>query len=145
MTAGRSPSQGTPPRGPLVQFLQFVVAAGLSVPVNLGARVILSRWMPYEVALILSHVCGMVVAYGLTRLFVFAPSGRSVSDEMVRFAAVNVVSAAVTWLVAVALVRLVFPAVGFRQAPELVAHVAGLAVSAITSFVGHRRFSFGRR
>ena len=126
------------------QFLRFVVAAGLSVPVNLGTRILFSRHLPYEVAIVLSHACGMVTAYVLTRLFVFERSGRSAGSELGRFALVNVVSATQTWLVAVGLVRLVFPAIGFDAQPELVAHVVALGLASVTSFYAHRLYSFGR-
>lgn len=127
------------------QFARFVVAAGMSVPVNLGTRILFSRHLPYEVAIVLSHACGMVTAYVLTRLFVFERSGRSTASELGRFALVNVVSAAQTWLVAVGLVRVVFPAVGFTAHPEFIAHLLGLGLASVTSFYWHRRYSFGKR
>ncbi len=126
------------------QFLRFVVAAGLSVPVNLGSRVLFSRVVPYEVAIVLSQVCGMLTAYALTRVFVFGRSGRGAVSELGRFALVNVFSGLQTWIVAVGLVRIVFPWLGYRDAPELVGHVAGLALSAVTSFFAHRLYSFAR-
>lgn len=126
------------------QFLKFVVAAGLSVPVNLAARALLSLVMPYEVAVVLSHLCGMLTAYVLTRRFVFERSGRRASRELARFAVVNVLSLVVTWVVAVGLLRIVFPRIGFDTAPELVAHIIGLAFASVTSFYGHRHYSFGR-
>jgi putative flippase GtrA len=131
-------------RGP-TQFLRFVVAAGLSVPVNLGTRILFSRALPYEAALVLSHLCGMLTAYALTRLFVFERSGRSARSELARFAAVNVVSVVQTWIIAVGLVRLVFPAIGFERQPELIGHVIGLAAASVTSYIGHRHYSFGKR
>ena len=134
--------QSPPP--PRWQFVRFVVAAGLSVPVNIGSRILFSHFMPYEIAIVLSHVCGMLVAYVLTRLFVFERSGRGAGSELGRFAAINAVSAAQTWLVAVGLVRLVFPAVAFETEPELVAHVVALALASVTSFYGHRLYSFGK-
>lgn len=101
----------------------------------------------------------MLTAYALTQAFVFEPSGRRASDELVRFGIVNVVSLAIAWTVAVALVRIVLPSLGFEQAPEIVAHAIGLGASAVSSFllmqdrgrlpVGHCHFSFvpseGRR
>lgn len=125
-------------------FVRFVVVAGLSVPVNLGARVVFSRVVPYEAAVLLSHAVGMVTAWALTRVFVFGASETSAGRELARFAAVNVVSAAITWVVAVSLLRLVFPAVGWTFEPGIVAHVAGLAAASVASFVGHRDFSFRR-
>jgi putative flippase GtrA len=125
-------------------FLPFVLAAGASVPVNIGARIALSHWTRYEFAVLLAHGVGMLTAFILSRVFVFEASGRSVASELGRFALVNVVSAAVTWCVSVGLLYRVFPWVGFRYEPELVAHLIGLAASAVTSFIGHSRFSFRR-
>ena len=107
MIAGRAARQ---------QFLKFLVAGGLSVPVNLGSRHLLSFIMPYEAAVVV----------------------------LARFTIVNVLSLIVTWVVAVGLVRIVFPRVGFDTYPELVAHIAGLGIASFTSFYGHRRYSFGR-
>lgn len=127
------------------RFVWFVVAAGASVPVNIAARVLFSKAMPYELAVLASHVVGMLTAFALTRLFVFEASGRSVRSELARFAVVNVFSAALTLGVSVGLLRWVFPSVGFGSEPELVAHAVGLAIASIGSFLGHSRFSFRAR
>jgi putative flippase GtrA len=121
-----------------------VVAAGLSVPVNLGSRIVFSLWMPFEWAVLASHLCGMLTAYALTKVFVFERSGAPAHVELTRFAAVNVLSAAITWIVAVGLVRFVFPKLGVGEGHLLVAHVTGLAVSSVASFYAHRDFSFRR-
>lgn len=127
-----------------MQFVRFVVAAGLSVPVNVGTRILLSRVMPFEAAVALAHVAGMLTAWALTRLFVFAPSGRTAASELGRFALVNLWSLVQTWVVSVALVRWVFPALDMRTQPELIAHLAGLLLTAVTSYWAHRRWSFAR-
>lgn len=126
------------------QFIRFVLAAGASVPVNILARIAFSHWMPFGFAVLLSHVVGMVTAYVLTRLFVFGASGRSVGSELGRFALVNVFSAAITWCISVWLVEWAFPALRVDFHPELLAHVIGLGVASVTSFLGHSRFSFRR-
>ena len=112
---------------------------------NIVARIVASHWMPYELAVLVSHGVGMLTAYTLTRLFVFETSGRTTTSELSRFALVNVLSAAITWCVSVGLVDVIFPAISFRTQPELVGHVIGLGVSSVASFVGHSRFSFARR
>lgn len=134
----------SPRRSDFRRFVRFVLAAGASVPVNLAARALFSNWVPFEVAVVLSHIVGMLTAYVLTRVFVFERSGRSARSELSRFAVVNVVSVAVTWLVSVALVRIAFPAWGFDYHPELVGHLCGLAVASGSSFIGHSRYSFGK-
>ena len=140
-----TPAHTLTPAHTRVQFARFLVAAGLSVPVNLGTRALFSRVMPYEAAIVVSHVCGMLTAYLLTRLFVFERSGRGATSELGRFALVNLVSLALTWIVAVALVRIVFPWLGYRMQPELTGHAIGLALSSVTSFLGHRHYSFRKR
>jgi len=139
MTAMDLPAES---RATLVRYLRFVVAAGLSVPVNLGSRVIFSLWIPFEWALIASHLCGMFTAYMLTKVFVFERSGSPAHVELTRFAGVNVVSVTITWIVAVGLARFVFPRLGVHEYPLLIAHLAGLAVASVASFFGHRDFSF---
>jgi len=134
----------TPHRPERVRFARFLVAAGLSVPVNLGSRILFSQVVSYEIAIVLSHVCGMLTAFALTRAFVFEPSGRSGRSELLRFAVVNVLSVTQTWIVAVGLVRLVFPAFGSPPFPEFTAHAIGLASASITAYLGHRHYSFGR-
>ena len=44
--------------------------------------ILFSQVMPYEVAIVLSHGCGMLTAYALTRLFVFERSGRRAPSEL---------------------------------------------------------------
>ena len=122
-----------------LRFLMFVIASGLSVPVNLSSRMLFSLFVPFELAIALSHLCGMVTAYTLTKLFVFDPSGKSVWAEFSRFAFVNVVSFAQTWVVAVG-----WPMLGLDYYPELAAHFIGLATSAFTAYVGHKHLTFSR-
>jgi putative flippase GtrA len=127
-----------------LRFSMFVVASGLSVPVNLASRVLFSLVVPFEIAVVLSHICGMVTAFTLSKLFVFEPSGRPVWSEFTKFTLVNMVSLAQTWIVAVGLVKFVWPVVGMSFYPELTGHFIGLATTAITSYVGHKRLSFAR-
>jgi putative flippase GtrA len=53
--------------------------------------------------------------------------------------ALSVVTA-VSWMLA----RIVFPAIGFTSHAEDVAHVIGVCVPAITSYIGHSRYTFRR-
>lgn len=126
------------------RFARFVLAAGASVPVNICARIILSRSLDYGVAVLVAHGIGMVTAYILTRIFVFDRSGRTIHGELGRFASVNVLSAAMTWALSVSLVDYVFPATDFHTQPELIAHVIGLGFASVASFIGHSHFSFRR-
>lgn len=127
-----------------VQFLKFLVAGGFAALVNMGSRYLLNRFMPFEVAVVVAYLVGFVTAYVLCRLFVFDPSGRSRRSEVRRFAIVNVFALGVVWVVSVGLARIVFPAIGFTRHADDVAHVLGVLAPAVTSYFGHRFYTFAR-
>ncbi|GHD61801.1 hypothetical protein GCM10017083_49660 [Thalassobaculum fulvum] len=129
----------------LGEFGRFLVTGGVAAGVNVGTRWLLSHAMVYEVAVAVAYLVGMATAYALTRLFVFERSGRAMVDEAVRFAIVNMVALAQVWVVSVGLARLAFPAVGFAWHAEDIAHLIGVAIPAVTSYFGHRHFSFAKR
>jgi putative flippase GtrA len=126
----------------LRSFGRFLLTGGTSAVVNILARVLLSLVVSFELAVLLAYLVGMLTAYVLARRFVFRTSGRGVASEMVRFAAVNAVSLVQVWLVAVLLARYIFPAIGFTFHPELMAHAIAVASPVITSYYGHKLFTF---
>lgn len=127
------------------EFGRFLVTGGIAAGVNLVARWVLSHILVYEAAVAVAYLFGMATAYLLARAFVFVPSGRSLADEAWRFAAVNILALSQVWAVSVGLARLVFPAIGFDWYAEDLAHLIGVIVPAVTSYFGHRHFSFSAR
>lgn len=127
------------------RFLLFVAAGGVAALVNIASRIVLNWAVPYEVAIVLAYVCGMITAYLLNKHFVFEASGRAVASESLRFALVNLAAVAQVWIVSVGLARFVFPAVGFTWHAETVAHVVGVVVPVFTSYLGHKHFSFAAK
>jgi putative flippase GtrA len=127
-----------------VQFLKFLAAGGFAALVNMGSRYVLNGFMRFEVAVVVAYLAGFITAYVLSRLFVFDPSGRSRRSEVRRFAIVNVFSLGVVWVVSVGLARVVFPAVGFTWHADDIAHVVGVLAPAVTSYFGHRFYTFAR-
>ena len=120
----------------------FVLVGGVAALANVLSRMALNLAMSYEAAIVLAYVCGMTVAYLLNKAFVFAPSGRSVADEYLRFTVVNLLAVAQVWVVSVGLARFAFPWLDFGWHAETVAHVVGVIVPVFTSFYGHEHFSF---
>ena len=63
-----------------------------------------------------------------------------------RFIAVNLVSAAEVWLIAVVLLRVAVPAAGigteYTAVAEALAHGIAIAAGAATSYVGHKFLTF---
>src|ERR1700726_3412426 len=125
------------------RFGRFVLTGGVAAGVNIVSRLLLSYLINYEVAVLLAYLIGMIVAFLLSRTFVFETSSAPVSQQFGRFALVNVVAAFQVWIVSVGLARLIFPAIGFNWHAETLAHVIGVGSPVITSYLAHRRYSFG--
>lgn len=126
----------------LGEFGRFLVTGGIAAGANVLSRWLFNVVMPFEWAVVVAYLVGMTTAYVLSKLFVFSRSGRSVGDEFLRFALVNVVALVQVWLVSVGLARYLFPAIGFTWHAEDVAHLIGVVIPAVTSYLGHRHFSF---
>jgi putative flippase GtrA len=126
------------------RFIRFVLTSAVAAMVNLVSRYLLNFVMPFASAVAVAFPFGMLTAYILGRLFVFERSGRRVADELWRFTVVNLVAAAQVWIISVGLAEYVFPAAGFKWHPLEVAHLIGVAAPVLTSYLGHRYFSFAR-
>lgn len=124
------------------RFIVFVLTGGFAAGVNVLARIALSFVMSFQLAVIVAYLIAMVVAYALSRKFVFEPSGRSVSEELSKFAIVNLVAIIQVWLVTMGLRYYILPAIGWTLYPELVSHMIGVASPVLTSYLGHKHFSF---
>ena len=125
-----------------IHYSRFVIASAASVPFNLLARAVFSQLMPFEIALVPAHIVGMLVAFVLTRAFVFSGGQTSVAVGLKRFAIVNVGSLLITTIVASFTLRILFPLVNFTLFPATAAHIAGLAAASVFSYFGHLHYSF---
>ena len=126
-------------------FLRFLLVGGVAAAANWGSRFFFADHMSLGWSVAAAYLVGMTTAYALSRLFVFESSGRTVWDEYLRFAAVNVVAWIQVELITIGLARYGFPAIGFHWHPESVAHAIGVLSPAVTSYLGHRHFTFKRR
>ena len=115
-----------------------------SAGVNLVARFLLQPVMGFELAVLVAYVIGMVVAYNLFRLLVFGATERGVGSEFWRFTLVNLVALACVWMISVGLARIVFPAISFTWHADDIAHFIGVLSPAVTSWIGHKRYTFSK-
>ncbi len=128
-----------------LQFLKFLVTGGIAALVNLLSRYALNHVMSFEAAVVVAYLLGMATAYLLARRFVFDASGRPVASEVRRFVLVNLVALGFVWAISVGLARIVFPAIGMTWHADDIAHLIGVLAPAVTSYIGHRFYTFARK
>lgn len=124
------------------KFLRFVVSGALAAAVTYTSRFGWSMLMPFEAAVVAAHASGMGVAFVLMRQWAFQAQGRPWRAQVPAFLLVNAVAVLVTLVVGSLLARWVLPALGLRGSVEALAHAGGIAVSLVTSWLGHRHGSF---
>ena len=124
------------------QFLRFLIAGGIAAAANVLSRILFSRFMGLEAAVVLAYCVGMLVAFVLMRSQVFPPSGAPVSRQVARFVGVNVAALVQTLVITLLLARWALPALGVQRFAEEIAHIVGVCVPVVTSYFGHKHFSF---
>ena len=133
---------GPEDRDQFSRFINFLLTGGFAALVNIVCRFLFTPIIGFELSVIVAYVIGMVVAYILFRTLVFGKSDRSVASESYRFVVVNIVALTLVWLVSVGLARGLFPAIGFTWFAEDIAHLIGVCVPAISSYIGHSKYTF---
>ena len=124
------------------EFTRFIITGGFAAGVNFLSRIGLSELMSYRYAVFFAYLIGMITAFVLSKIFVFQKSGQAASHEFIKFTIVNIVAVIQVWLISVGLAEYGFPALDFNFYPEEVAHLIGISVPVITSYYGHKYFTF---
>ena len=127
-----------------IRFVRFLITGGFAALVNLASRYVLNMFMSFEAAVAIAFVFGLMTAYILARIFVFAESGHRVRTEFFRFLIVNLIALVFVWCISVGLEAVVFPALGFQWHADLIAHFIGVASPTVASYSAHRHYTFRR-
>jgi putative flippase GtrA len=126
------------------QFVRLLAAGGTAALANFGSRFLFSEFMAFEYAVVLAFFVGLGTGFILSRSYVFAPSQHAVHVEMTYYLFVNLLALLQTWLLSVYLAKILTPQLGQAMA-QAVAHLAGIMLPVITSYFGHRYFTFKER
>lgn len=124
------------------QMLLFVLASGVAALINFGSRILLSIFLPYPAAIALAFCAGLCSAFVLNRLFVFARPTIPLQEQILWFVVVNLFALIQTMAVSLSLEYWVFPRFGMTWNSEAVAHAIGIAFPILSSYIGHKKFSF---
>jgi len=127
------------------QFAGFLLAGGIAAAVNFLSRILFNQVLGYATSIVLAYLVGMVTAFLLSRHGVFAPSGKSVGVEAFWFTVVNVLAVLQTLVISLLLANWGLPALGIDAFRKEIAHAIGIAVPAVTSYFGHRYWTFRPR
>jgi putative flippase GtrA len=124
------------------QFAVFLLTGGIAAAVNFGSRIMFSRSMSFQLAIILAYIVGMITAFILARVFVFTESRQKMHRSVIYFVLVNLLALLQTWLVSIGLAFYVLPHFGIGEHAHEIAHAVGIMIPVFTSYIGHKKYSF---
>lgn len=124
------------------ELLLFMAIGGFAAGLNFIVRFPIDYITGFETAVVLAYVIAMTAAFLLNRAIVFKATDGAWLGQYRRFFMVNLLALAQVFVVTVALARFLFPFIGFEWQAEAVAHAIGLASPILTSYWGHKRYSF---
>ncbi len=136
--------QHAPLRAAFVEFTRFIAIGGIAAIVNLVSRYLLDFLMPFEAAVVLAYICGMIVGFLLFQGLLFRSERGLDPRRMTRFVLVNIFGATLAWAVSSLMARQLLPAIGWGFYPFEVAHLAGVAAPAISSYFLHKHYTFAK-
>jgi putative flippase GtrA len=129
-------------KGGLAQFAAFVALGSMAAGTNLVARYFLDFMMPFEAAVVLAYMAGMIVAFLLFQRMLFGNPGTPLRRRVIRFCQVNALGLTLSWAVSTLLARIVLPAITWTFHPFEVAHFIGVAAPTFSSYFLHRNYTY---
>lgn len=126
----------------ITEFAQFIAIGGAAAGVNLVARYLLNFAVPFEAAVLIAYLIGMVAGFAMFQILIYRGVSMMQPHRIVRFAWVNLFGATLAWAVSSVMAREFLPAIGWAWHPFEIAHLAGVAAPAISSYFLNKYYTF---
>lgn len=123
------------------QFLGFLAVGGLAAFLHWLARIGLSFWLPFSMAVIIAYGVGMTVAFLLNSFFVFPNSEKSRYSQVRDFIVINLAFLPIVWLAALQ-INSYLKAWGLINYSEALAHAIAISLPMLASFLIYKFFAF---
>ena len=128
------------------QFLSFIVCGGIAALANIVSRIVFSLWMNYSLAIVFAYIVGMITAFILFRVIVFSEKNDSykfnVLTQILWYLFVNAIALLQTWAISIILYNVILPYFKYWFYPDTTAHIVGVMVPVVTSYIGHKFLTF---
>lgn len=125
------------------QFVLFLMVGGLAAFLHWLARIALSHWFTFPVAVVLAYAVGMGVAFSLNALLVFPGSDKPRHLQARDFVLVNLAFLPVVWGASVLMEK---PVTSWGLPyPQAVAHGVAVLLPTLLTFLIYKFFAFKDR
>jgi len=126
------------------EFVKFIFAGSIAASANFFSRMLFGHLMPFASSIVCAYAVGMLTAFLLFKYLVFAPSDQSTRQEISYFILVNLVAVGLILIVSLFLYQVVLTQISDDFLRATISHAIGIGVSTLSSYVGHKLFTFKR-
>jgi putative flippase GtrA len=123
------------------QFFRFVIVGGLAAFLHWASRILLSNWMSFSWALVVSYCIGIIVAFVLNSYYIFPQSVKPKAKQARDFIFTNICFFPVVWVSAL-LFNTVLQSLGFVSYTEAIAHAIAVGLPMFATFLIYKFFAF---
>lgn len=125
------------------QIMAFSLLSGLAALANIGSRIILSRFLSFQIAVSIAYLLGMILNFILNKRFTFPDGPRKTISELRTFSCIALFGLFLTNLLSAGLLMVYSALIATSiQVLETMAHVSAVGLVGIYSFLGHKYFSY---
>lgn len=122
--------------------VKFLIAGGVATAINWLVRFPLSIFLPFDAAVAVAYMIGMVAGFLLYSRWVFPRTTTPLASQIGRFIAVNIAGGLAVVIVAPLLAH-ALEAGGLDQvAAQAIGHGLAIAVGAVINYFGHKLITF---
>jgi putative flippase GtrA/SAM-dependent methyltransferase len=126
------------------EFLRFALTGVVATVGNVVAVWMARQAMPFEAALLVGIAAGLTISFLMSKLFAFgSPSWDRAGGEFARFLIVYGASCGIYWVVAVVARWAAARSGATTDLADMGGLLTGAATMALTSYLGHRFFTYG--
>ncbi len=123
------------------QFIGFLAVGGLAAFLHWLARILISLWLPFSLAIVLAYIVGMATAFLLNRVFVFRKSEKSLTEQARGFVLINLLFFPIVWYAAIT-INDGLRTLGFTFHTEEISHAIAVALPMIVTFLFYKLIAF---
>ncbi len=130
-----------------IQFVKFLIFAGLAAFVNVTSRFLLSEYIlfGYVTAIATAYFLGGIVNFTLNKIYTFPKGHRRSHQEARTFVVIAIIGLVLTNLFALFFLYISINILDILISPKLIeiySHIVAVGLVAIYSFLGHKHLTF---
>jgi putative flippase GtrA len=124
------------------EFSRFLFAGCIAAAINFLSRIFFNFWFDFSTSISLAYIIAMLVAFYLKKHFVFPIGKQPIFNSIGFFILVNLIAFLQTFAISMVFLLYILPYFNIAKMTHEISHAVGILATVMTSYIGHKKFSF---